>query len=101
MITEQELEMALELREKIKDLKQTIAKLESVVIANNTTLNNGISIDCIKIKVNNYTRNMLVKFKEDVLAAHIEQLEDLRARYKEIIESPDETLRRIIEEQDG
>lgn len=101
MITEQELEMALELREKIKDLKQTIAKLESVVIANNTALNNGISIDCIKIKVNNYTRNMLVKFKEDVLAAHKEQLEDLRTKYKEIIESPDDTLRRIIEEQDG
>ena len=98
MITEQELELALELRNKIKELKTTIAKLEGVVISNTQNLSSGINIDNTKITVDIYTKGLLMKFKEDVLEAYTEKLEDLKEKYKEIIESPNDSFRRILEE---
>ncbi len=98
MITEQELELALSLRDKIKDLKSTIAKLENVVISDTQNLSNGISIDGIKIACDDYTRGHLIRFKEEILEMYRLKLTDLKARYKEIIESPNDTLRRMIEE---
>ena len=98
MITEQELELALELKDEIKALKEKIAKLEGATISSNTQLNSGISIDGIKVNVNAYTRDLLIKFKDDAVEAHRAQLEELSKRYKEIIESPADTLRRILEE---
>jgi len=98
VITEQELELALSLRSKIKDLKILIGKLESVVISASQNLSNGISVDGNKIVVDDYTRNILVKFKDDILDAHRLKLQKLKESYKEIIESPNDTLRRILEE---
>ena len=100
MITEQELELALELRDKIKELKVTIAKLEQVVISSTNNLSGGITIDSIKIATDEYTRNTLHKFKEDILTHYKERLQDLKDKYKEIIETPDDAFRRILEEQD-
>ena len=98
MITEQELELALELRDKMKELKVTIAKLENVVISETSNLSSGVAIDGVKISVDDYTKNLLLKFKEDIVEAYRSKLSDTKEKYKEIIESPNDTLRRILEE---
>ena len=101
MITEQELELALELRDKIKLLKNTIAKLESVVLSATNNLSSGVSIDGIKIEYNDYTRKNLIEFKENIIEAHRRKLKDLQEEYKNIIETPESALRRILEEDDN
>ena len=98
MITEQELEMALELRKQIKETKMLIAKLEEAVIAETSNLNNGISIDGNKLPVDEFTKATLLIFKEDITEVLRKKLEEQKNRYKEIIENPNDTLRRILEE---
>lgn len=98
MITEQELELALTLRNNIKDLKILIAKVEPVVVSDTQNLNNGVSVDNSKMQVNSHTRDILIKFKDDIVLAHKLRLAELEERYKEIIEAPSDTLRRILEE---
>lgn len=67
MITEQELELALSLRDKIKELKILIGKLESVVLSSSQVLSSGISVDNNKIILDEHTRNILIKFKDDII----------------------------------
>jgi len=98
VITEQELELALTLRNNIKDLKILIAKVEPVVVSDTQNLNNGVSVDNSKMQVNSHTRDILIKFKDDIVLAHKLRLAELEERYKEIIEAPSDTLRRILEE---
>lgn len=100
MITEQELELALDLREKIKKIKSTINDLEQVILSSTQNLSSGVSIGGTKISFDDYTRDCLVKFKEDMIQAYKTKLQDLEKQYKDIIEAPGDTLRRIIEEND-
>ncbi len=98
MITEQELALALELNKQIRDLKVLLAKLEETKISRSASTNDAISIDGHKIEVDDYSQNLLEKFKEDVIHVHRLKLKDLQDKYADIIESPTQTLRRIIEE---
>lgn len=98
MITEQELELALQLMKEIKDLKIILAKFEESKVSRNTAMNCGISIDASKIEVDDYTQHLLQKFKDDIVNVHKIKLQELRASYSEIIESAEETLIRIVKE---
>ncbi len=98
MITEQELELAVQLNKDIRDLKVLIAKLEETKISRNVGMNSGISIEGNKVEVNDYTQHLLQKFKDDVVYVHKVELKELKQRYSDIIETPGETLRRILEE---
>ena len=98
MITEQELELALELNKEIKDLKLLIVKLEESKVSRNTTMNSGVTLDGCKIEVDDYTQNMLQQFKEDLVHVHRVKLQELKKKYSEIIESPEDTLIRIVRE---
>lgn len=100
MITEQELELALDLRERIKKIKTTINDLEQVILSSTQNLSSGVTLGGTKIIFDAYTRDHLVKFKEDMIKAHRLKLEELHRQYKDIIEAPGDTLRRIIEEND-
>jgi len=101
VITEQELEFALKLKSELKELKIVIAKLEDVTISKTQSINGGISIDNTKITVDDHTKGILVTFKEDILTAHRMKLIELQDKFKEIIESPSDTLRRILDEDNG
>ena len=100
MITEQELELALDLRERIKKIKATINELEQVVLSSTQNLSSGVTMGGVKVAFDAYTRDYLVKFKEDIMHVYKVKLEELQRQYKNIIEAPGDTLRRIIEEND-
>lgn len=100
MITEQELELALDLRERIKKIKATINELEQVVLSSTQNLSSGVTMGGVKVAFDAYTRDYLVKFKEDIMQVYKVKLEELQRQYKNIIEAPGDTLRRIIEEND-
>ena len=96
MISEEELELALELQKDIRELKILIVKLEEARISRNQTINAGISIDGCKMDVDGYTQNIIQKFKDDMVHVHKVRLQDLKDRYDEIIESPEDALIRIV-----
>lgn len=96
MISEHELELALQLQKEIRDLKLIIVKLEEAKVSRNQSMNSGISVDSNKIEVDDYTQNLLQKFKDDLVHVHKVKLQDLIDRYAEIIESPEDALVRII-----
>jgi len=100
VITEQELELALDLRERIKKIKATINELEQVVLSSTQNLSSGVTMGGVKVAFDAYTRDYLVKFKEDIMQVYKVKLEELQRQYKNIIEAPGDTLRRIIEEND-
>ena len=98
MITEQELELALALQKEIRDLNVLIAKLEESKVSRSDVINTTINMGNSKIEVSDYTQHILQKFKDDIVCVHKIQLKDLKVKYAEIIESPDDTLIRILEE---
>jgi hypothetical protein len=98
MITEQELEMALDLNKEVKELKILIVKLEESKVSRNATLSVGITVEGCRIEVNDYTQNILTKLRDDLIHAHKVKLQELKNKYAEIIESPEDTLMRIVKE---
>ena len=98
MISEEELDLALELQKEIKELKITIVKLEEARISRSQAGNTGISIDSCKIEVDGYTQHIIQKFKDDMVHVHNIKLQALKAKYGEIIESPEDALMRIVKD---
>ena len=89
MITEQELERALSLRDKIRDLKVMISKLESAKISKNTTMNSKVSIDQNMVEVNDYTIATLKRFHREIVNDYKHKLHELEEEYGAIIYSPE------------
>lgn len=106
MITEQELERVLALRDEIKELRVFISKLESAKISKTNTMNSKVSIDSNSIDVNDYTIATLKRFHMEIVHDHRHRLHTLENEYKSIIFSPEEAFERALldeeeEEQDG
>lgn len=96
MITEQELERVLALREKIKDLRVFISKLESSKVSKTTTMNSKVSIDSITIDVNDYTVATLKRFHREIVHDYRHKLHMLEEEYNSIIFSPEEAFERAL-----
>lgn len=104
MITEQELERVLALREKIKDLRVFISKLESSKISTTTTMNSKVSIDSITIDVNDYTVATLKRFHREIVNDYRHKLHMLEEEYNSLIFSPEEAFEKALldeEEEQG
>lgn len=95
MITEKELERALELQKLIKELRVKIAKIQDVKIST-TEIGSPFSIDNNRIDVDKYTIGVLRKFKSDILKVYETTLEELEKEYKGIIISEADVIERAI-----
>ena len=100
MITEQELERALTLKDKIKDLRIFISKLETARISKSSNMNSKISIDTNSIDVNDYTIATLKRFHKEIVNDHRHKLQKLEEEYKSIIFSPEEAFEEALMEDD-
>ena len=92
MITEQELERALTLKDQIKDLSVFISKLEHCKIAAHSSMNAKVNIDNNLIDVNEYTIATLKRFHHEIINDHRHKLHKLEEEYKAIIYSPEEAF---------
>ena len=95
MITEKELERALELRKEVKEMRMKLAKLEDLKVSR-TEVGASFSIDNNKIEVDEYTVATLRKFKRDILKIYTKILEELLAEHDAIIISEEEAIERAI-----
>lgn len=100
MITEQELERALTLKEKIRDLRIFISKLETARISKANNMNSKISIDTNPIDVNDYTIATLKRFHKEIVNDYRHKLHKLEEEYKSIIFSPEEAFEKALMEDD-
>lgn len=102
MITEQELERALVLREKIKELRVFISKLESSRISSSTQMNSKVSIDTNVIEVNDFTVATLKRFHAEIVNDHRHKLHALEEEYNSIIFSPEAAFEKaLIDDEDN
>ena len=95
MITEKELEQALELRKDIREMKLKITRLEDIKISR-TEIGASFSIDSNRINVDEYTIGILTKFKKDILKAYGAALEHLEQEYKGIIVSEEDAIEHAL-----
>ena len=95
MITEKQLERALELRSQIKDVKIKLSRLEDLKVSK-TEIGATFSIDGNKIEVDEYTIGTLKKFKKDIFNIHAKILEDLQKEYRSIVQSEEDAIERAI-----
>jgi len=95
MITEKELERALELQKIIKELRVKIAKMQDIKIST-TEIGSAFSIDNNRIDVDKYTVGILRKFKSDILKIYETTLEEYEKEYKGIIISEADVIERAI-----
>lgn len=101
MITEQELEKALILREQIKELRVFISKLESTKISNSSQINSKVSIDTNVIDVNEFTLATLKRFHHEIVHDHRKKLQALEEEYNGIIFSPEAAFEKaLIDDED-
>ena len=100
MITEQELERALALKEKIRDLRVFISKLETARVSQSSSMNSKISIDQSLIEVNDYTIATLKRFHKEIVNDHKHRLHKLEEEYSSIIFSPEEAFEKALMETD-
>lgn len=100
MITEQELERALTLKDKIKELSVFISKLEHCKIAVHNAMNAKITIDTNTIDVNEYTIATLKRFHHEIINDHKHELHKLEEEYKSIIFSPEEAFELALRDAD-
>ena len=104
MITEQELERALVLRDKIKELRVFISKLESSKISSSSQINSKVSIDTNVIDVNDFTIGTLKRFHNEIVNDYRHKLHALEEEYNSIIFSPEAAFEKALideEEQYG
>lgn len=95
MITEKELERALELRKEIQDVKIKLTKLDDLRVSK-TEIGASFSIDNNKIDVDEYTVSTLKKFKKDIIKVYSAKLEQLENEYKGIIISEEDAIEKAI-----
>lgn len=96
MITEQELERALELKNLIKDLKIDIVRLETTAINHSLINNSKICIGTNTISVDVHTIAVLKRFRSEVIHAYIVKLDELQKEYLSIICSVEETFEEVL-----
>lgn len=101
MITEQELEKALELKSKIKELRIFISKLESCSISRSDVLNSKISIDSNTISVDEFTISTLKRFHNEIVNDYRHKLHAFEEEYNSIIFSPEEAFERALIDAEG
>ena len=95
MITEKELERALELRKEIKEMKLKVAKLEDVKVSR-TEIGASFSIDNNKIDTDEYTISALRRFKKDIMTVYVKILEELEEEYKTIVISEEDAIEQAL-----
>lgn len=95
MITEKELERALELRQEIKDMRVKLSKIKDLKVSR-TEIGATFSIDSNRIEVDEYTIGTLRKFKKDILHIYTKILEELEKEYSSIIISEDDAIERAL-----
>lgn len=95
MITEKELERALELRKEIKEMKLKITKLEDVKVSR-TEIGASFSIDNNKIDTDEYTISALRRFKKDIMIVYSKILEELESEYKKIVISEEDAIEEAL-----
>lgn len=95
MITEKELERALELRREIKDMKIKLSKLEDVKVSR-TEIGAAFTIDNNRIEVDEYTIGTLRRFKGDILKIYVNLLAALEKEYIAIIISEEDAIEQAI-----
>lgn len=103
MITEQQLERALTIREQIKELRVFISKLESARISKITSQNSKITIDANVIDVDDFTVGTLKRFHAEVVHDYRTRLHALEEEYNSIIFSPEAAFEKALidaEEED-
>ena len=98
MITEQELERALTLKDQIRELSVFVSKLEQCKIAVHSSINTKVTIDNNVIDVNEYTIATLKRFHHEIINDHRQRLSKLEDEYKAIIFSPEEAFERALRE---
>lgn len=99
MITERELDRALELKDEIKDLKIKIAKLDSL----NVAVSNGasFSIDGNRIDINSNTLKAAREFRDNILKIYNKLLQKLEKDYQKIVVSEESVLEDILLDGDS
>ena len=95
VITEKELERALELRQEIKDMRLKLTKLEDLKVSR-TEIGAKFSIDNNHIEVDEYTIGTLRKFKRDILKIYTNILEQLEKEYSSIVISEEDAIERAL-----
>lgn len=100
MITEHELERVLVLRDKIKELRIFISKLESCKVSSTSSMNSKIMIDSNTIDVDEYTVATLKRFHSEIINDYRHKLEELESEYNSIIYSTEEAFERVLREQE-
>ena len=95
MITEKELERALELRKEINDCKAKINKFEDIKVSR-TEIGSSFSIDNNRVETDEYTIATLRRFKRDILKSYNKKLEDLRHEYSSIITTEEDAFEKLI-----
>lgn len=96
MITEQELERALALKDHIRDLRVFISKLETARISKSSAMSSKISIDTNSIDVNDYTIATLKRFHREIVNDYKHKLHKLEEEYASIILSPEEAFEKAL-----
>lgn len=95
MISEKELERALELRKEIKEMRLKVTKLQDLKVSR-TEIGASFSIDNNRIEADEYTIGTLRKFKRDVLKIYTRVLNDLEKEYGQIIISEEEAIEQAL-----
>lgn len=96
MITEQELERVLILRDAVRELRVFISKLESAKISRTPSINSKITIDSNAIDVDDWTVATLKRFQSEIINDHRNKLYKLEEEYASIIYSPEEAFERAL-----
>jgi len=96
VITEQELERALLLRDRIRELRILISKLDTCKVSQTTSMNSKISIDSNTLDVNDYTVATLKRFHREIVNDYRHKLHQLEEEYKSIIFSPEEAFEEAL-----
>lgn len=85
MITEEQLERALELRSEIKELKVKLSRLKNASVSRVDTIGAKFSIDSNMIDMNPYTLKSAEKFLGEVVRAYESNIRSLEKEYEEIV----------------
>ena len=101
MITEQELERVLSLKDEIRDLRIFISRLESSKISKTSTMNSKVTIDSNVIVVNDYTIASLKRFHREIVNDYRVKLDALENEYNAIILSPEEAFEKALLDDEG
>jgi hypothetical protein len=95
VITEKELERALELRDEIKEMRVKLSKIKDINVSR-TDIGSSFSIDNNKIEVDEYTIGTLRRFARDIYNIYTKRLEDLEKEYSSIVMSEDDAIERAL-----